>query len=1164
MRRMRLLLPVLLLTLIFIGGLLLTSPSQAQNGPTWLSFNGETTPTEPILALLNASSTQVSLSASLPGVNAETVTVDGVAYTRLMADGYGYPAEYGLPELPVLRHEVEIPFGAQVSVEVISAVYADHSLESLDLNTIYPMQPPVPKVDGAADTQPFTINDKFYGQGLLYPSEVVSIGEPYIIRGHRILSVEVWPVAYNPSQSILRLYSQVTFMLAFSGADMSETASLADAYASPAFDPFLSQQVLNYNQGRPIRVNEQVGLIIISADEYADAIQPLVQLRRSRGFDVTLTQTSEIPGGPTKENIKAYLQEAYDTWPVPPSYVLLVGDTDTVPTWNGVASSTATDIYYATMDGGGDWHPDIGRGRFPVRSVEQTTAMVEKYLFYATLNGQEPWLKTASFPASCDGVNHGVAEGTHNYVIDTYTGPGDWSGTFPENPNYGGDQLYCISEGATHQDLIDQFSQGRWAIIYSGHGSLYGWEMGFGPQDIINLPPNSMYPFVASHACLTGDYRQEEEVFGETWVLQHNKGAIVFWGSTNNTFWPEDDVLERAAFDELFVDVSPHADVTAMTYAGLAGVETAYPGSARYYWEEYNLLGDPSFHLFMEPDQPSFTLNLEPTSHEACTAGTVTSNVEIGSIMNYSSTVYLESGESPFNVSASFDPTEAQAPYTSTLTVDVIEGALEGDYSIAITATDYVSQTLNTALDLRINTTVPSTPELLSPEDGAVNQPFTPSFDWSDLPLVGAYNFQLANSPLFETPIVSPTGLTSSDYLLPEPLDGGVCYWWRVQADNACGTGQWTAPFHFSTVNPGVSFFDNMESGDGLWFHDVAQGSDHWVLSTEQSHSPTHAWFVPDDSLVTDSRLWTSQAIQLGSADTLTFWHQYQFEGTNYDGSVLEISTDLGDSWTDLGAYITANGYNGTISSGFSNPLSGRQAWTGDLNEWTEVSVDLSSFTGQQVMIRWRLGCDSSIGDVGWYIDDVQITSPLPPSPAPTLISIAPDSGNNAVPTAVVITGTNFIGSPALLLGDTWLESVTLVTSNTLTAVVPMGIPEGVYDLSIFNGDCQTDTLESAFTVYTSDVPITGLVAINDSPTELGSVTNFTATVETGTNITYTWEFGDDTFGSSQFTTHVYAAAGVYTATVTATNAVSDEYATTEVIILALPLQSIYLPVTYK
>jgi hypothetical protein len=1160
MRRMRLLLTVLLFSLIIVGGMFLSNPSQARNGPTWLSFDGEIIPSEPNLALLDADSKQVSLSASLNGVNTETVTVDGVAYTRLFAEGYGYPAEYGLPELPVLRHELEIPFGAQVSVEIISAVFADRSLESLGLHTIYPMQPPVPKTEGAEDAQTFIINDKFYTQGSLYPSSVVSIGEPYIIRGHRILSVEVWPVAYDPTQGSLRLYSQVTFKLTFSGADMSETTRLADTYASPAFDPFLSQQVLNYDQGRPIQVNEQVGYLIISADAYADALQPLVQLRQNRGFDVALTRTSEIPGGATKENIKAYIQEAYDTWPLPPSYVLLVGDTDTVPAWNGVASTTATDIYYATMDGASDWHPDIGRGRFPVRSVEQTTAMVEKYLFYASLNGQESWLKTTSFPATCDLWQ--VAEGTHNYVIDNHTGPGGWIGYFPDDPNYGGDQLYCITYGATQSDVIEMASQGRWAIIYSGHGSYTGWEL-LDQANISTITNNNMYPFVASHACLTGDYSQTE-VFGETWVLQHNKGGIVFWGSTNLTYWDEDDVLERRAFDELFTDVSPHADVTAMTYAGLAGVESIYPSSARYYWEEYNLLGDPSFHLFMEPNRPSFSLNLEPTSHAVCTAGTVTSNVEIGSIMNYSSTVYLENGELPFNVSASFDPTEAQAPYSSTLTVDVAEGALEGDYSIAITATDFVSQTMNTALNLRINTELPTTPELLSPEDGAVDQPFTPSFDWSDLPLVDVYNFQLAKSPLFETPIISPTGLPSSDYTSPLALDGGACYWWRVQPDNACGSGDWTEPFHFSTMNLGVSFFDNLESGVGLWSHVAGPGLDHWVLSDNESHSPTHAWFVPDDNVITDSRLWTSQAIQLGSADTLTFWHQYQFEGTSYDGSVLEISTDMGDTWIDLGTHITFGGYNGVISSCCSNPLANRPAWTGDLNEWTEVTVDLSSFAGQQVMIRWRLGCDFSYDDIGWYIDDVQITSPLPPNPTPTLISITPDLGNNGVPTAVVINGTNFIGSPALLLGDTWLESVTLVTSSTLTGVVPAGIPAGIYDMTIFNGDCQTAVLEGAYTVYTGDVPITGLVAINDSPTEIGSVTAFTATVETGANITYTWDFGDDTFGSGKFPTHEYTGVGIYTATVTATNAVNDEFATTEVTIIALPLRTIYLPVTYK
>ena len=89
----------------------------------------------------------------------------------------------------------------------------------------------------------------------------------------------------------------------------------------------------------------------------------------------------------------------------------------------------------------------------------------------------------------------------------------------------------------------------------------------------------------------------------------------------------------------------------------------------------------------------------------------------------------------------------------------------------------------------------------------------------------------------------------------------------------------------------------------------------------------------------------------------LSFWHRYQIEG-GFDGAVLEISTDGGGTWSDLGPYITANGYTGTISTNYRNPLGGQPAWTGDLTTWTEVTVDLSSFAGQSVNIRWRLGSD--------------------------------------------------------------------------------------------------------------------------------------------------------------------------------------------------------------
>ena len=128
---------------------------------------------------------------------------------------------------------------------------------------------------------------------------------------------------------------------------------------------------------------------------------------------------------------------------------------------------------------------------------------------------------------------------------------------------------------------------------------------------------------------------------------------------------------------------------------------------------------------------------------------------------------------------------------------------------------------------------------------------------------------------------------------------------------------------------------------------------------------------------------------------TLSFWHQYKTE-YDYDGGVIEISTDGGATWSDLGPYITANGYTGMLSSDYENPLGGRMAWTGNVIAWTEVTVDLSSFAGQSVNIRWRLGCDSSLGADGWYIDDVRIASPLPLAPAPTLLSITPDLGSAA------------------------------------------------------------------------------------------------------------------------------------------------------------------------
>jgi len=174
----------------------------------------------------------------------------------------------------------------------------------------------------------------------------------------------------------------------------------------------------------------------------------------------------------------------------------------------------------------------------------------------------------------------------------------------------------------------------------------------------------------------------------------------------------------------------------------------------------------------------------------------------------------------------------------------------------------------------------------------------------------------------------------------------------------------------------GTSVFlqDDIESGPADWTHGANQGADDWsIISSSYAHSPSNVWFSADVDTVTDKFL-ISRTVTLTPLSELSFWHRFDMED-GYDGCVIEISTDGGTNWTDLGPTITAGAYNDTISTSFSNPIGGQSAWSGDNGAtMTEVVADLSSYAGTTAHIRFRMGCDSSVSGDGWYIDDVTVT----------------------------------------------------------------------------------------------------------------------------------------------------------------------------------------------
>jgi hypothetical protein len=100
----------------------------------------------------------------------------------------------------------------------------------------------------------------------------------------------------------------------------------------------------------------------------------------------------------------------------------------------------------------------------------------------------------------------------------------------------------------------------------------------------------------------------------------------------------------------------------------------------------------------------------------------------------------------------------------------------------------------------------------------------------------------------------------------------------------------------------------------------------------------------------------------------------------------------------------------------------------------------------------------------------------------------------------------------------------------------------------------------AAYIFEADQFPIFGLQASNSSPVLVNSSVQFTASAEFGSDVTYSWAFGDGQTGTGATPTHSYAITGSYTATVTATNSFGSVTATTSVTVLEVQ-QQLYLPV---
>ncbi|MBX7116016.1 MAG: myxosortase-dependent M36 family metallopeptidase [Myxococcaceae bacterium] len=191
-------------------------------------------------------------------------------------------------------------------------------------------------------------------------------------------------------------------------------------------------------------------------------------------------------------------------------------------------------------------------------------------------------------------------------------------------------------------------------------------------------------------------------------------------------------------------------------------------------------------------------------------------------------------------------------------------------------------------------------------------------------------------------------------------------------------------PFRVNTdIAANSSFIDDVEAPTTTWTVSTdprfVGGSNFRIFA---SSATTHHWFGPNPASFADNYL-ISPRLTVAPSGTfgVTFMHRFDFEVQNgtdaFDGAVVEISLDDGQTWADVGAALSP-AYNATIDAMSNNLLRGRKVFGGrsdNYPQFNKQTVDLGTqYQGKTVRLRFRISSDEAAAAKGWEIDDIAFT----------------------------------------------------------------------------------------------------------------------------------------------------------------------------------------------
>ena len=578
------------------------------------------------VSLVDESPNATVLRITVPSPKLEVVDSPAGEFTRFSqrerGQGGAGQSDTGAPELPIVGFPLALPVDLEKTPDIeVKPEGTPHLMEA----RLFPIQPP----DAAQRYKPelprFEFNLDVWERGVREPG--ASLGALALFKGDaNVESFRFLPYGYSPTRQRLSWYDSYLVTIRHAAGPCFFIDALLDRKNRASFDSVdtfiqnLPLPVVRYaiNQRALTRVCPPqvifpnlsgVRYLIISHPNFLAAANDLRNHKATLGISTEVVSTQTITGAgafATAPQIRAWLENYWNTHLVKPKWVLLLGDAEFIPTRYDLPNSSDTarnagDMWYGQFlpGGGATTIPPFGIGRFPVDTLAQANTMVSKVLAFENFPPSNPvvgndFYNRLTFAAEFQGSgatderwfaetaeivrNHALGLGyavERIYGATALSNPTRWRGgalipaslrkpVFPWNGSAAG--------------INTAVNQGTALLFHRDHGWWDGW--GTPSYDISDLAgisvTNNEFPVVFSVNCASGVFDGESvdlpaNIVGggymsaaqetSTWwsenFVRKSDGALAVIGDTRSSSTIDNNHLTFGLFDAIFPGLVP-------------------------------------------------------------------------------------------------------------------------------------------------------------------------------------------------------------------------------------------------------------------------------------------------------------------------------------------------------------------------------------------------------------------------------------------------------------------------------------------------------------------------------------------------------------------------------------------------------------------------------